>query len=398
MKFNKFNTDSLMNITSRPDLVFINGKGSWLQDNLGKWYLDFIQGWAVNSLGHCPPEIEKALISQSKKLINPSPAFYNLPAIELASRLVRTSCFDRVFFANSGAEANEGAIKLARKWGKINRRGAYKIITMTKSFHGRTLATMAASDKISLEKIFSPKVDGFIKGEINNLDSIVELIDSDTVAIMIEPIQGEAGVIPANKEFMQNLRKISNKYNLLLIVDEIQTGMARTGTMFAYEQSDIIPDIMTLGKGIGGGVPLAALLAREEICVFEQGDQGGTYNGNPLCTAVGIAIFDVLNTLSFMSSIKDRGNQLSKGLMNLSKKWNLQGERGTGLLRALILNSNDNALKIVEIARNIEPEGLLLNAPNKHSIRFMPALNIQEHIISLMLEKLDYAIKQSRNS
>ncbi len=388
MEFNQCNINTIMDITPRPELLFIRGKGSWLEDHLGKQYLDFIQGWAVNCLGHCPKEIETAVLSQIKKLISPSPAFYNAPALGLAKRLTSISCFDRVFFTNSGAEANEGAIKLARKWGQINRNGAYKIITMKNSFHGRTLATMSASDKPGWGALFSPKVDGFPKAIINNLDSVVSLIDSKTVAIMLEPIQGEAGVLPATKEFLQALRMISQKENLLLIIDEIQTGMARTGTMFSYQQAEITPDIMTLGKGIGGGVPLAALLAREEICVFEYGDQGGTYNGNPLCTAAGLAVFDTLNNSEFLSSVRERGNQLSKGLKRLSKKWNLVGERGSGLLRALIL-TRENASDIVKIARNLEPDGLLLNAPNKNLLRFMPALNITEDEIELMLEKLD---------
>ncbi len=388
MNLNQLKVNNLMEITLRPELLFIKGKGSWLEDHSGKWYLDFIQGWAVNSLGHCPIEIATALKNQVKQLINPSPAFYNAPAIDLASRLTSISCFDRVFFANSGAEANEGAIKLARKWGEINRSGAYKIITMKNAFHGRTLATMSASDKPGWDTIFSPKVDGFPKATINDLESVIELIDSKTVAIMLEPIQGEAGVLPAKKEFMQELKRITKKNDLLLIVDEVQTGMGRTGSMFAYEQLEIIPDIMTLGKGIGGGVPLAALLAREEICVFEHGDQGGTYNGNPLCTAVGVAVFDILNNPDFMESVKERSFQLSEGLIKLSKKWNLAGERGLGLLRALILDQS-NAKNIVEMARNLKPYGLLLNAPNKNVIRFMPALNISKESISLMLEMLD---------
>ena len=194
MNFDRSGVDALMEITKRPELVFVRGEGSWLEDHNGKRYLDFIQGWAVNSLGHCPPEVVKAINDQAGRLINPSPAFYNQPSMELAKRLTGASCFDRIFFANSGAEANEGAIKLARKFGRVRRNGAYKIITFDHSFHGRTLATMSASGKPGWDTIFAPQVEGFPKADLNDLDSVRALIDAQTVAIMLEPVQGEAGV------------------------------------------------------------------------------------------------------------------------------------------------------------------------------------------------------------
>lgn len=397
MEFSQFKTNALMEITSRPDLVFVRGQGSWLEDHAGKRYLDFVQGWAVNTLGHCAPEMQKALLDQSKLLMNPSPAFYNLPSIELAERLTGASVFDRVFFANSGGEANEGAIKLARKWGQVNKNGAYKIITMNHGFHGRTLATMSASGKPGWDKMFAPQVEGFPKAEINDLESVRKLIDDQTVAIMLEPVQGEAGVIPATKEFMQGLRKLADEHKLLFIVDEVQTGMGRTGTMFAYQQSDVVPDIMTLAKGIGGGVPLAALLARQEVCVFSHGDQGGTYNGNPLMAAVGVAVFDALAAPGFMESVNARSKQLSEGLLALSAKWGMKGERGMGLLRALVMDRDDGPA-IVEAARNLAPNGLLLNAPRGNLLRFMPALNVTAEEIDTMLAQLDGLIAQVRKA
>ncbi|CAB5515128.1 MULTISPECIES: acetylornithine transaminase [Achromobacter] len=397
MEFSQFKTNALMEITSRPDLVFVRGQGSWLEDHAGKRYLDFVQGWAVNTLGHCAPEMQKALLDQSKLLMNPSPAFYNLPSIELAERLTGASVFDRVFFANSGGEANEGAIKLARKWGQVNKKGAYKIITMNHGFHGRTLATMSASGKPGWDKMFAPQVEGFPKAEINDLESVRKLIDDQTVAIMLEPVQGEAGVIPATKEFMQGLRKLADEHKLLFIVDEVQTGMGRTGTMFAYQQSDVVPDIMTLAKGIGGGVPLAALLARQEVCVFSHGDQGGTYNGNPLMAAVGVAVFDALAAPGFMESVNARAKQLSEGLLALSAKWGMKGERGMGLLRALVMDRDDGPA-IVEAARNLAPNGLLLNAPRGNLLRFMPALNVTAEEIDTMLTQLDGLIAQVRKA
>lgn len=397
MEFSQYNVNALMEITSRPDLVFVRGQGSWLEDHAGKRYLDFVQGWAVNTLGHSAPEMQKALLDQSKLLMNPSPAFYNLPSIELATRLTGASVFDRVFFANSGGEANEGAIKLARKWGQVNKKGAYKIITMNHGFHGRTLATMSASGKPGWDKMFAPQVEGFPKAEINDLESVRKLIDDQTVAIMLEPVQGEAGVIPATKEFMQGLRKLADEHKLLFIVDEVQTGMGRTGTLFAYQQSDVVPDIMTLAKGIGGGVPLAALLARQEVCVFSHGDQGGTYNGNPLMAAVGVAVFDALAAPGFMESVNARAKQLSEGLLALSAKYGMKGERGMGLLRALVMDRDDGPA-IVEAARNLAPAGLLLNAPRPNLLRFMPALNVTAEEIETMLKQLDGLIAAVRKA
>lgn len=396
MEFDRTGVNALMEITARPDLVFVSGQGSWLVDHTGKRYLDFVQGWAVNSLGHCPPVVIEALQKQASVLINPSPAFYNQPAIDFAKQLVAASCFDRVFFANSGAEANEGAIKLARKWGRLHRNGAYKIITFEHGFHGRTLATMSASGKAGWDSLFAPQVDGFPKAQYNDLASVKALIDDDTVAIMLEPVQGEGGVIAANKQFMQGLRDLSQQHGILLIVDEVQTGMGRTGTLFAYQQANIKPDIMTLAKGIGAGVPLAALCATEAVSCFEHGDQGGTYNGNPLMAAVGLAVLNTINTPSFLETVNLRAQQLSDGLNALSSKWGFEGERGSGLLRALKLGEAIGPA-IVDAARETDPEGLLLNAPRPDLLRFMPALNVSSADIDLMLKRLDGVIEELKS-
>jgi|SRR5690625_80211 len=395
MKFDVQGAQALMDITSRPELVFVRGSGSWLEDHAGKRYLDMIQGWAVNALGHSPQVLTDAIAQQARQLINPSPAFYNEPAMALAKRLTQHSCFDRVFFANSGAEANEGAIKLARKWGQKHKNGAYKIITFEHSFHGRTLATMSASGKAGWDSIFAPQVDGFQKAELNDIDSVRALVDKSTVAIMLEPVQGEGGVIPASVEFMQALRALCDQENILLIVDEVQTGMGRTGVLFAYQHAGIEPDIMTLGKGIGGGVPLAALCAKEEVSVFEHGDQGGTYNGNPLVAAAGVAVFDALMAPGFFDQVQRQAEQLSQGLQQLSDKWGLAGERGMGLLRVLKLDRED-AGAIVTTARDLSPQGLLLNAARPNLIRFMPALNITDEDLAQGLALLEKALAQHR--
>ncbi|CAN5821401.1 acetylornithine transaminase [soil metagenome] len=393
MEFSQYNVNALMYITPRPDLVFTEGSGMWLTDHKGKRYLDYLQGWAVNCLGHSPQCIQDALISQSKKLINPSPAFYNAPAIELATLLTANSCFDRVFFANSGAEANEGAIKLARKWGQKNKAGAFEIITFDHGFHGRTLATMSASGKPGWDTIFAPQVTGFPKADLNDITSVENLIGANTVAVLLEPVQGEGGVLPATREFMQALRALTKKHNILLIVDEVQSGMGRTGELFAYQLSGIEPDIMTLGKGIGGGVPLAALLCREEVACFVPGDQGGTYNGNPLITAVGVAVIKELLAPEFLPSVQEKAAYLSQALLTLSEQHGLQGERGEGLLRALKLGS-DIGGQLVEAARNMEPLGLLLNSPRPDLLRFMPALNVSTAEIDQMISMLSDLLSQ----
>jgi acetylornithine/N-succinyldiaminopimelate aminotransferase len=387
MNFNEYPVDSLMYITNRPEIVFTHGKGSWLYDNAGKRYLDFIQGWAVNALGHCNEGMIEAIEKQARTLINPSPAFYNGPMAQLADLLTANSCFDKVFFANSGAEANEGAIKLARKWGRKFRNGAYEIITFDHSFHGRTIATMSASGKAGWDTIYAPQVPGFPKADLNDIASVEKLINEKTVGVMLEPIQGEGGVIPATREFMQQLRELTKKHNLLLIVDEVQSGCGRAGTLFAYELSGIEPDIMTLGKGIGGGVPLAALLSKAEVACFEAGDQGGTYNGNPLMTAAGHSVISQLVAPGFLESVREKGEYLKQELLKLSAERGFKGERGEGLLRALLLDS-DKGPQIVEKARLMQPDGLLLNAARPNLLRFMPALNVTTDEIDQMMTML----------
>jgi len=397
MEFKQSEVNKLMYVTNRPELIFTEGSGMWMTDHTGKRYLDYLQGWAVNALGHSPQCMVDALTAQAKKLINPSPAFYNAPSIELADLLTENSAFDRVFFANSGAEANEGAIKLARKWGKKNPdsegQDRFEIITFDHSFHGRTIATMSASGKPGWDTMFAPQVPGFKKAELNDLSSVERLITKKTVAVMLEPVQGEGGVIPATREFMQGLRRLTKQANLLLIVDEVQTGFGRTGELFAYQLSDVEPDIMTLGKGIGGGVPLAALLAREEIACFEAGEQGGTYNGNPLMTAVGAAVLKELLKPGFLQSVKDQGQYLSAELIKLSDKHGFEGERGEGLLRALKLGK-DIGPQIVEAARDLNPIGLLINSPRPNLLRFMPSLNVSKDEIDQMLSMLSDVLKK----
>lgn len=374
-----------MEITSRPNLVFMSGHGSWLKERGGEEYLDFIQGWAVNCLGHSPRVLVEAIAEQAGRLINASPAFYNEPMIRLADMLTSNSCFDRVFFGNSGAEANEGAIKLARKWGSRHCDGAYEIITMEHGFHGRTLATMSASGKPQWEKLFEPKVPGFPKVPLNDLAAVKASINERTVAVMLEPIQGEAGVYPADPAFLQGLRDLTREHNLLLIFDEVQTGMGRTGLLFAYQHSGIEPDIMTLGKGLGGGVPISALLAKESVCAFEHGDQGGTFNGNPLMTAAAGTVLETLIQPGFLDRVRTKAAYLRKRLETISTRHGLGEIRGYGML--LALNT------ITEIAPSVVGAALdrrlILNAPRPSTLRFMPSLTVTKDEIDRMAETLD---------
>ena len=377
--------DALMNITARPPTVFVRGEGSYLWDDSGKRYLDFIQGWAVNCLGHSPPQIAEALAAQAKLLLTPSPAFYNGPSLKLAKALTDRSCFDQVFFTNSGAEANEGAIKLARKYGALHKNGAYEIITFEGAFHGRTLATMSASGKKAFEPLFEPKVPGFPKAKLNDLASVKRLINDKTIGVMLEPIQGEAGVRPATDQFLRELRDLTKAHGLLLIFDEIQTGIGRTGMLFHYEHAGIEPDIMTLGKGIGGGVPLAALLATEAASCFEHGDQGGTFNGNPLMCAAGLAVLQQVADPDFLKSVADTGLFLASELQRISARHGLGEVRGRGLLLVVDLKHPIGA----SIVAQALADGVLLNSPQPDAMRFMPALNVTREEIAEMIESLD---------
>ena len=373
--------DHVMKIAERPSPVMVTGQGSWLWDRDGKRYLDFVQGWAVNSLGHSPRVVLDALQAQGARLMNCSPAYYNEPMARLAGLLAGASGLDQVFLCNSGAEANEGAIKLARKWGSLHRDGAYEIITMVGSFHGRTLATMAASGKPGWDDIFPPKVHGFRKVPLGDLGAVASAITSRTVAVMLEPIQGEAGVYPAGDDYLRALSALTKEHGLLLIADEIQTGIGRTGRFFGYEHADIAPDIVTVGKGIGGGVPLAALIASSRVSCFQYGDQGGTFNGNPLMAAVGCAVVETVARPEFLKSVASNGSYMMARLGELAAELGHGEIRGRGLLQALELKGQD-AKKVAAAALD---HGLLVNAPRPDTLRFMPALTVSRDEIDEML-------------
>jgi acetylornithine/N-succinyldiaminopimelate aminotransferase len=374
----------VMKVAERPPMVIVSGEGSWLRDRDGRRYLDFVQGWAVNCLGHSPKVIADALADQAARLINCSPAYYNEPMARLATLIGERTGPTEIFFCNSGAEANEGAIKLARKWGALHRGGAHEIITMHHAFHGRTLATMSASGKPGWDTLFEPKVPGFPKVPLNDLDAVRAAITARTVAVMLEPIQGEAGVLMADDAYLRELRRLTAEEGLLLIADEIQTGMGRTGRLYGYEHAGIQPDIITLGKGLGGGVPLAALVASGRASCFEYGDQGGTFNGNALMTAVGCAVFETVSQPAFLDAVAGHGAYLTGRLQALSAELGHGEVRGRGLLLALALTRGDAR----EVVRRALHHGLLINAPRPDTLRFMPALNVSRDEIDEMLRLL----------
>jgi len=381
---------AVMPITPRPELVFTRGEGSWLEDRKGRRFLDFVQGWAVNCLGHSPQVVVEALKHQAERLLNPGPGFYNKPMLHLAKLLTQYSVCDQVFFANSGAEANEGAIKLARKWGALNKAGAYGFITMENGFHGRTLATMSATGKPQWASLYEPKVPGFTKVPYNDLAALQSAIDDNTVAVMLELVQGEGGVVPAQQKFVQDVRAITRQKNCLLIIDEVQTGIGRTGTLFAYQQYGIEPDIITLGKGLGGGVPLAALLTKNEFSCFDYGDQGGTFNGNPLMCAAGVAVVETVAKPAFLQRVRDNSAYLTERLQQIAATYALGEVRGLGMLLAL----DTGKLSASAITEAAFAQRLLLNAPRPQVLRFMPALTVSKAEIDEMCVRLEAAIEQ----
>jgi acetylornithine/N-succinyldiaminopimelate aminotransferase len=378
----------LMLHAQRPPAVMVRGAGSWLWDQQGRAYLDFVQGWAVNCLGHAPPVLRRALSAQAGRLLNASPAFFNRPQVQLAQALAAATGMDQVFLASTGAEANEGAVKLARKWGRLYRGGAHRVITTQGSFHGRTLAMTAASGKPGWDALFPPVVPGFVKVLFGDVAAVARAIDADTAAVMVEPIQGEGGVVVPPPGYLRELRALTAARGVLLILDEVQTGMGRTGTLLACQAEGVRPDVLTLGKGLGGGVPLAALLATAEASCFAPGEQGSTYSGTPLIAAAGLAVLRAVQAPRFLERVRARAADLDAGLRRLADRFGCPEVRGRGLLQALVLPAERGEL-VVERAREA---GLLINSPRPHLLRFMPALTVTRREITLMLERLAGAL------
>ncbi|MFO2462198.1 aminotransferase class III-fold pyridoxal phosphate-dependent enzyme [Pseudomonas sp. 15FMM2] len=382
----ELSTQCLMPSVERPPHVFVRGQGSWLWDSDDRAYLDFSQGGAANSLGHSPSVLVRALADQAQALINPGNGLHNRAQLNLADRLCRSTGSDQAYLLNSGAQACEAAIKLARKWGQLHRGGAYSIITARNACHGRSLGVMSASVR-ARENRFEPQLPGFSHVQFNDLPALHAAVDAQTVAIMLEPIQSEAGVIPATEHYLKGVERLCRELGILLILDEVQTGIGRCGTVLAEQRYGVRADIITLGKGLGGGVPLAALLARGNACCFELGELEGTHHGNALMAAAGVAVLDTVLDSHLLEHVRDNGRYLGEGLACLARRHG-QGElRGQGLLWGLSL-SDDSADAVVKAALY---EGLILNAPQPDCLRFTPALTVSKSNIDEMLLRLTRA-------
>jgi len=364
-----------MRTIKRLPITLVRGKGARVWDAEGKEYLDFVGGWAVNSLGHCHPVIVKALTEQANTLIQVSNQFYTIPQVQLAKLLIDNSCLDRIFFCNSGAEAVEGAMKLARRYGKLHLDGAYEIITTHGSFHGRTLATVAATGQDKFQQPYIPLPDGFVNVDYDSIKAIKAATTSRTCAVMVEPIQGEGGVNVPHDEYLKEIRAWCDEKGILLILDEIQTGIGRIGSLFGYEQYGVEPDIMTLAKGLGGGVPIGVFLAKERASVFAPGEHGSTFGGNPLVCAAGTATLKFIIDNGIPDKVKKLGQYFITGLEKLKAKYSFITEiRGRGLL--LALKFTDNIAE--ELVLACLKEGLLVNAVKPNALRFIPPLIITE--------------------
>ncbi len=371
----------------RYNVLFVKGKGKYLYDNNKKKYLDFFSGLSVCNLGHCDKELIKIVNNQIKTLWHCSNLYYTTPQLTLAKELIKKTFPSKVFFSNSGAEANECAIKLARKYGIKDKR--YEIITFKNSFHGRTIATITATGQDKFHKGFQPLLEGFKYAEFNNINSVKKLLNKKTIAIMLEPIQGEGGIIPAEKSFLKELRFLCERNKLLLIFDEIQTGFGRTGELFAYQYYDTKPDIITLAKSIANGLPLAATIVDKKYSeIFDYSDHGSTFGGNLIACSAALYVLKKLNK-NLLNQVKVVGEYFYKNLLELKNKYNfITLVRGVGLMLGMELNFP--ARKIVEECLK---NGLVINVTQDKVLRFLPPLIITKKDIDFVIKTLDEIFK-----
>lgn len=382
----------VMNTYGRLAMTLVKGDGAWVWDTEGKRYLDFVTGLAVNSLGHNHPAIVKAIQEQAKEIIHTSNIYWIPNQVALAERLVKHSFADKVFFCNSGAEANEGAIKLARKYAKKNfGTERYEVVSLKNSFHGRTLATLTLTGQTKYQEGYDPLPEGFSYVVMNDIEDLRSKVTANTAAVFIEPIQGEGGVIPAEKEFLQEARALCDQFGALLIFDEVQCGVGRTGKLFAYEWSGVKPDIMTLAKALGGGVPIGAVLATDKVAnAFQPGDHASTFGGNPLATAAGCAVLDVMLEEGFFNGVSERSDYFRKGLEQLAQKYQTgESVRGQGFILGWPVSKLGP--EIVETCRQ---NGLLINCVGGKVLRFLPPLIVGKAEIDEALHILDETFAQ----
>ena len=383
-----------MNTFARIPITLVRGKGARVWDENGREYLDFVAGWAVNNLGHCHPAVSKAVAEQVQTLVQTSNQVYTIPQIQLAELLVENSCLDKVFFANSGAEANEGATKLARRYGKLKLDGAHEIITTLDSFHGRTLAMVSATAQAKYQKPYTPLPGGFINIKYNNIAAVKAATSPRTCAVMLEPLQGEGGVNLPDEGYLRAVREWCHEKGILLILDEIQTGIGRTGTLFAYEQYGAEPDIMTLAKGLGNGFPIGAILAKERASVFTPGEHGSTFGGNPVACAAGYATLKFAIENKIAENARKVGHYFTEKLTGLRQKYPIITDvRGRGLLIAIEFSGDIAATLLTACLER----GLLVNLLKPNALRFMPPLNISNAEVDEALGILDEALSEIKN-
>jgi len=371
----------------RQGKAFVKGEGVFLWDEDGKKYIDFLAGIAVVSLGHCHPKITEAINKQASTLVHVSNLFYTMPQADLASKLCEKSFSDRVFFANSGAEANEAAIKLSRRYfQKKGEKNRYKIITMEQSFHGRTMATLTATGQDKIKEGFSPLLEGFSHVPFNDIYALKNEIDETVCAIMLEPVQGEGGIIPADPDYLLAVRKLCDDKGILLIFDEIQCGMGRCGTLFAHELYDITPDIMTIAKALGNGFPIGAMLATKDAATgFDYGSHATTFGGTPLATAAALEVVNIISKEKFLDKVRRMGQYFKKELEKLKEKHTRVFDvRGKGLLLGLELDKNAGPL-VVELFK----KGFIVNGIQDKILRFTPPLIIEKKEIDRLIKELD---------
>ena len=373
----------------RQPVVLVRGEGTRAWDADGKEYLDFVAGWAVNQLGHCHPAVTKAIADQAATLVQVSNQFYSVPQLQLAEILIENSALDLVFFGNSGAEANEGAMKLVRRYGKLHLDGAYEIITALNSFHGRTMGTLAATGQPAYQANFTPLLPGFVHVDYNDVEAIMNATTDQTAAVMIEPVQGEAGVVIPADDYLKRVREWCDQKGILLILDEVQTGMGRLGSLFGYQEYGIEPDVMTLAKGLGHGVPIGAFLSKEHCMALVPGDHGSTFGGNMLTTAASYAGTKFLIDNDIPAKTKQMEPYLLGRLNDLKGRFSfISAVRGKGLLAAMDFESEISG----QVLTAANEAGLLLNAPRPTTIRFMPPLTVTEGEIDQAMERLGTAL------
>jgi acetylornithine/N-succinyldiaminopimelate aminotransferase len=377
-------------VYARQPLVIVRGEGCWVWDDAGNRYLDLVAGIAVNVLGHAHPAVAEALATQARTLLTTSNLYYTLPQLELADALLARSPFDRAFFTNSGTEANEAAIKLARRNG--HDRGAYAIVSLTNSFHGRTFGSLAATGQPKYQEPFTPLPEGFFHVPINDADALRTAVNEHTAAILLEPIQGESGIHPLTDDFLLAARDAADAVGALLILDEIQTGIGRTGTFFAFEQTPVVPDVVTIAKGLGGGVPIGAMLVRESASVFHVGDHGTTLGGNPLTAAAALATLRVINDENLMDNARAMGERFANGLGSLVADGLITEVRGRGLMIG-VETAGPFAKAGVTYAR--DEHRLLVNATGETTLRIVPPLNITADEVDEAVRRLRAALTQA---